>query len=169
MPKHHNWNKDFSVGSAIRREKDRKRKMAGGSIRENKVQLATYHEIDKNFYRKHDIGGILIAYYRLKDIAAIFGKSFSTVQRWYYAGLLPEPSIYELYGKKDRVIYSQDPTLRKRPLFTKQQVLVICNVLNGLFEQGIRQYRKSHIYHADMIYVGNDIAKKRLHIKMERA
>ena len=169
MPQYHNWFQSVTIGNAKRRERDRERKSDARALRSEHIpRQADYVTIDRCIYERRNIGGLIISYYRLCDIARIFNISAATVQRWYYLGMLPAPATWELSGGAGKVTYANDPNIRKRPLYSKQQVLVICNVLNDLFEQGYRQFRQSHRHHIQMMQAGCEIAMRRLTIKLAK-
>ena len=170
MPQYHNWFQPTTIGNAARRERDRKRKTnSRGLTGEHIPRLADYVTIDSCIYQHRNVGGLVIAFYRLSDIAHIFGLAPATVQRWFDLGMLPRPAQWQILGCAGATIYAYADNARKRPLYSKQQVLVICNVLNDLFEQGYRQFRQSHTHHIKMMNAGCDIAMQRLSIKLSKS
>ena len=169
MPKHHTWLQPVTIGNAERRKRDRQRKSNSRSATVQHIpRLADYETIDRRVYKQLDIGGHLISYLRVCDIARIFGLAPATVQRWFDLGMLPYPAQWEIFGCTGRTVYANTENIRKRPLFSKQQVFVICATLNNLFEQGYRQFRQSHAHHIEMMQVGCDIAMQRLSIKLAK-
>lgn len=169
MPQYHKWFQPVTIGNAARRERDRKRKTNSRGLRvEHIPNLADYITIDRCIYQRRNIGGVVIGYYRLCDIARIFNVTPATVQRWFDLYMLPTPAQWEMLGSAGETIYAYADNARKRPLYSKQQVLVICTVLNNLFEQGYRQFRQSHTHHIEMMRVGSDIAMQRLSIKLSQ-
>ena len=167
MPQYHNWFQSVTIGNAKRRERDRERKSAARGLRGEQIpRQADYVTIDRCIYQRSNIGGLIISYYRLCDIARIFNVSPATAQRWFYLDMLPAPATWELSSGAGKVTYANAPNIRKRPLYSKQQILVICNVLNALFEQGYRQFRQSHHHHIQMMQAGCEIAMHRLTIKL---
>ena len=169
MPQYHNWFQPTTIGNAARRERDRQRKNNSWGLRSEHIpSLADYLTIDRCIYQRRNIGGHLIAYYRLCDIARIFNVTPVTVQRWFDLDMLPTPAQWEILGCAGETIYAYADDTRQRPLYSKQQVLVICNVLNDLFEQGYRQFRQSHTHHIQMMQTGCDIAMHRLSIKLSK-
>lgn len=92
MPQYHNWFQPVTIGSAARRERDRKRKSNSRGVRgEHIPRLADYVTIERCIYQRCNIGGLVIGYFRLSDIARIFGLTPATVQRWFDLGMLPPP------------------------------------------------------------------------------
>ena len=169
MPKYHNWFQPAIIGNAARRERDRKRKSdSRGVVFEHIPRLADYVTIDRCIYKRLNVGGLIISYYRLCDIARIFCLAPATVQRWFDLEMLPYPAQWEIFGCAGETSYANAANTRKRPLYTKQQVHVICNVLNDLFGQGYRQFRQSHIHHIEMMQVGCKIALHCLNIKLSK-
>ena len=170
MPQHHRWFQPTTIGNAARREHDRKRKSHSRALRnENIPRLADYVTIDRCMYKQRNVGGLIISLYRLSDIARIFSVTRATVQRWFDLDMLPSPAQWEMLGCAGAIIYIDAENTRKRPLYSKQQVLVICNVLNDLFEQGYRQFRQSHTHHIQMIQSGCTIAMQCLSIKLSKS
>jgi hypothetical protein len=169
MPQHHRWHQSTIIGNSARRERDRNRKLHSRALRnENIPRLADYVTIDRCMYKQRNLGGLIISYYRLCDIAKIFNLAPATVKRWFDLDMLPSPIQWEWLGCAGAIIYTDAENGRTRPLFSKQQVLVICTVLNDLFEQGYRQFRQSHIHHIQMMQAGSDIAIQRLNIKLAK-
>jgi hypothetical protein len=169
MPQYHKWFQPTTIGNAARRERDRQRKSHSRGLRgEHIPQLADYVTIDRCIYQRRNIGGHIVDFYTLRGIAEIFNLAPATVQRWFDLYMLPTPAQWEIFGNAGETIYAYADNARKRPLYSKPQVLIICTVLNDLFEQGYRQFRQSHIHHIEMMRVGCDIAMRRLTIKLSK-
>lgn len=107
MPQYHNWFQPATIGNAARRERDRQRKNISWGLRSEHIpSLADYLTIDKCIYQRRNIGGHVIAYYRLCDIARIFGLTPATVQRWFDLDMLPKPAQWEMLGCAGATIYA---------------------------------------------------------------
>lgn len=99
MPQYHNWFQPTTIGNAARRERDRQRKNISWGLRSEHIpSLANYLTIDRCIYQRRNIGGHVIAYYRLCDIARIFNVTPATVQRWFDFDMLPPPAQWEMLG-----------------------------------------------------------------------
>ena len=169
MPKHHKWFQPVTIGNAKRRERDRKRKSDSRGVTFGHIPyLADYVTIERCIYKRLNAGGLIISYFRLCDIARIFGLAPATVQRWFDLGMLPYPAQWEIFGCTGATTYANAENTRKRPLYSKQQVFIICTVLNDLFGQGYRQYRQNHTHHVRMMHEGSDMAMRRMTIKLSK-
>jgi hypothetical protein len=148
MPQHHNWFQPVRLGSPERRKRDkeRKRHFSGCTNERNPPPLATYRTINKAQCHIQNIGGHIIKTYDLNAIAVIYGLTTRTVYRWYKSGMLPEPAFVEQGSG-----YTS-------PIYLRSQILVICHVLNDIFEQGVTQYRMDHHAHREMLFRGCLIA-----------
>lgn len=162
MPRH-DWFYHIPLNGGNRRQQDRLRKLneRGGDESELRAapEPATYHRIRQHRHCKVRIGQHETYAYRLSDIAAIYGLHPNTVLGWYRKGMLPpphhiSPTMYRSWGWQNRPVY-----------YLKEQVLVICKVLDDIFGQGVTQYRQSHIHHAEMMREGCEIALARLPYK----
>jgi hypothetical protein len=159
----HNWFYPIPLSGKNRRKRDRLNALYSRGGDESNLRQppkpATYHAIRQHRYRKTKIGLHETYTYRIDDLAAIIGVHRNTIQRWYNLNMLPQPFI------NDSISY-RSWGWTHRPLYLREQVLVIVRVLNNLYAQGITQYRQSHIHHTTMMREGNRIAIERLNYKM---
>ncbi len=160
MP-YHDWLYHIPLSGKSRRAKDKLRKLhlrGGNESSLRQPPKLTYRSIRQHRYCKVKFGMHETYAYRIDDIAAIIGLHRNTVQRWFNHGMLPPPfsrvsKSYRSWGWPDR------------PLYIREQVLVIVHVLNDLYTQGITQFRQSHIYHIQMMREGDQMVRERLSYK----
>lgn len=160
MP-HHDWLYHIPLSGKNRRAKDKLRKcnLRGGaesSLRQ--PPKLSYRSIRQHRYCKVKFGMHETYAYRIDDIAEVLGLHRNTVQKWFNHGMLPPPftrvsKSYRSWGWPDR------------PLYLREQVLVIAHVLHDLYTQGVTQFRQSHIYHIQMMREGSEIAMQRISYK----
>jgi len=157
MP-HHNWFTPIPLGNKNRRESDKicKLEKRGGNIDtlRQPPKPSSYYSIKQNRHGKVRFGNHKTYSYRLKDIAEIYDIHYNTVLNWYKNDMLPMPFAKAHVKGWESV-----------PIYLREQVFVICKVLDDIFGQGLTQFRKSHVEHIEMMQEGNAIALERMQYK----
>jgi hypothetical protein len=158
MPKHF-WFKHVKLSGAKRlNDKIERRHKFLPPLTNNKPKPVSYYRIRLHAFMRVKIGKHYSWLYRLSDIARIYDLHPNTVYGWYSKGLLPEPYTQEI--RKHRT-WGWEPM----PLYLREQVLVICKVLNDIFGQQIGQYRTIYHAHIQMIHAGNQMVLRRIPYK----
>jgi hypothetical protein len=162
MPQY-TWFQHIPLGSREHRRKDALRKCRERGGDESTLRIApclsSNYKIRNHAYAAMRIGQHLTHSYRLSDIAAIYGLHPNTVLQWYRKGMLPmphhiSPTMYRSWGWQNRPV-----------LYLREQVRVICKVLDDIYSQGVTQFRQSHTQHIQMMLEGDAMVHRRLPFK----
>ncbi|MDG4546581.1 MAG: hypothetical protein PQ612_10500 [Rickettsiales bacterium] len=161
MPRHDWFHHIKLSGTRHRREKDAMRKAVKRESHNNykpkPTKKSSYYKIYKNRYKKLGIGNFKTHSYRLIDLANIYGIHVNTVLDWYNNDMLPKPFLKE--SDKYRSWGWQ-----KRPIYIKEQILVITKVLDDVFAQS-SQFRSNYEGHIEMMREGDFMVRERMSYK----
>lgn len=161
MPRH-DWFEHIELsGSNERRRNDvlRKCKMRGvGRYEIRKApEASTYYKIKKHRHKPLNFGNHKTWTYRLSDLASIYGLHVNTILGWYRNGMLPKPFY------KDSSKY-RSWNWAERPVYIKEQILVITKVLDDIFLQS-SQFRACYTNHIEMMREGDLMVRERMSYK----
>ncbi|MDA0967569.1 MAG: hypothetical protein O2970_11520 [Proteobacteria bacterium] len=161
MPRY-DWFEHIKLsGTRHRRDKDALRKAIGRgtekTYKPKAIKKSTYYKIHKNRYGKFSFGNFKTDTYRLIDLANIYGIHVNTVLDWYRRGMLPDSK--SLSSDKYR-----GWGWAERPIYIKEQILVITKVLDDIFAQS-NHFRIDYKDHIQMMREGDIMVRSRIPYK----